>query len=128
MLINLVVGDRWDDGHGKTETFLYKVTGAESNKEITDAHSIGCQKLGIEIDKYGGFPYCQGYEDDSFPAEIAEKLNLSDYNETDEEMVGLFPEAFAELYTKIVQVGNPDITFELIRGAEINIGGYGLFY
>lgn len=127
MLINLVVGDWSNDGHGKTATFAYNVTGVSSTQEVIDAHKVGCEILGIELTQWGGFPYCQDYEDDSFPAEIAEKLNLSDYNETDEEMIGLFPESFAELYTKIVQVGNPGITFELLRGTEIDIGGYGLF-
>lgn len=128
MIVNLVVGDRWDDGHGKTATFTYEVTGAETLEEVAEAHKAGCKELGIELDRFGEFPYCEEYEDDSFPKEIAEKLGLSDYNDTDEEMIGLFPSAFSEVYIKIVQVARPDISFKEIKGQELDIGGYGLFY
>jgi len=125
-IINLVIGDWSDDGHGKTHTVTVKSNLLKEN--IDRAYLEGVKKIGVDISEY-----CEDYEDTLVPMEALKKLEtagfdlytLDGYGEDEE--FGIWYEDFAKIWMFIAKTGNPDLILVPADPNSINIGGYGLF-
>lgn len=127
MKIRLIMGDTSDDGHGKTITICYDVN--VSSYELKQAFIRGTDTLGVDLEEI-----CSGYGDNILDNEDYEKLSKHIDVESIgfdifEDEINIPHEAYAELWMRIAQVGDPSIKFELLHDTddEIDIGGYGLF-
>lgn len=132
--INLMMGDPYADGHGKSE-----VTMIESNlnvKDLLKAFKAGSKKIGVDFDEIAS-----DYEEDKLTNEDHDKFvahgfsfdKVSEFDWTDEDdeyyALRLDTDLFAELYLFCVKVGRPDFEYKVIRSKNnIDIGGYGLFW
>lgn len=120
MRINLIVGDYGGDGHCVTKEFLYQVEGVYSKQELVDYHEIGCYDyLGCALTSQ-----CDDYEEGLLTPEF--RAALSAFSVPVPEELGA--EEFAELYFQIALLACPSITWSRIKGENIDVGGYGLFY
>jgi hypothetical protein len=128
--INLVIGDWSHDGHGKSDHFTI-----ESNlttKEMNQAYKSGSIILGFDFVK----TVARDYEDNMLRGEaydtmvehgILEGISFDDHNE-EEGYASLWTEDYAEIYLRIVALGSDSFGYKKINGANLNIGGYGLYY
>lgn len=134
MLIQLVLGDWSNDGHGKTDSVFIESnltaqqiqdayvaamnklpalkclnTLAEDyeDSELSNDHITALREAGYPIDKFVK-EYEEGYGDDCTPS--------------------VDKESYTDIYLFIVLVGNPEFKHEVVSLDDINIGGYGLFY
>lgn len=132
MLINLVVGDWSDDGHGKTEHVCVEVNCTKD--ELQQAYDEGVGKLGFSMRDE-----VQDYENHILSLEAYMALVSSGFNFEDEEngLETVITEEdryigrqdYAILWMWIAHVGRPYITHKVVKqDNQINIGGYGLFY
>jgi len=128
--INLVLGDYSHDGHSRTDTVT--IISNLEKKDVVKAYKKGCEKVGFNLTD----DVCADYEDMAMPAEIAEKLKAAGIDPND--FVEVLDEnlsfdynggAFAELWLRIAQLGNPDFKYKVTEdeSPNINIGGYGLY-
>ncbi len=127
--INLVVGDWSRDGHEKTETI--QVKSSLTLAELNAAYALGSRRVEFDLSA----EVAKEYEDDFMLKQHIDMLAIhgivcEDYNESEDDGVGLDPELFATLFMKIAQLGNCNLLFEFVDDSTstINIGGYGLFY
>lgn len=130
-MINLVLGDWSGDGHSKTE--IVSILSNLLKNDIEKAYKKGCKKVGFDLTK----DVCAEYEDMSASKEVVEALRAvgfkpEDFLEEDDDGDWSFAyngDAFAELWLRIAQLGNPDFKYEITthNTPNINIGGYGLY-
>lgn len=124
-VVNLIVGDWSDDGHGKTET--YAIESNIERNEITHAYNKALK----QNPKLNDFEQlCEGYEDSSIPEEFLDELKRLGYQAPAwmEKELRISRDEFVDIYLFIVKVGNPAFEYSKVRANEINIGGYGLFW
>ncbi len=139
----ITIGDWSDDGHGKTDQFLY-----ESNYEVGElqkAYKKSCKKTGVKLHEVA-----RDYEDGSVSPAIAKKLlklgldeNLIRGDEDDEywedNEYPLIPEAMAKMIVWFIglsmpedfKCSPPDNSIPNFNGfwGELNVNfGYGLYY
>ena len=131
--INLVVGDWSDDGHGKTHT--ESIRSNLSKQEIEDAYERGIFKL----DERSITDYCKEYESSSAPMEFLNILEghgfevskIEEYKEScdnDYDFCLINVKEYVDIYMFICEIGNNKLAWERVKGDNLNIGGYGLFY
>ena len=125
-IINIVVGDWSGDGHNVTSTFVMKSN--FSREEMKAAYEIATEMVGFDITKH----LCQEHEDWYISAELVEKfqgfgisLDLEEDFENDERFE-MTPEDFVNLYIKLINLSAQGFEHEMIKGVDVNIGGYGL--
>ncbi len=127
------MGDPSADGHEKVDNFLLEFTNC-TFEEIEQAYLKGISKLDIPniINTC-----CEEYEDNLFPIDILEKLNMDytkfwNYDKDDEinlSKIKINTDDWKDIYLKILKIGDPDLEFKIINAdATIDIGAYGLFY
>jgi hypothetical protein len=131
-VVNIVVGDWSNDGHGHTDTIT--LLSNISKNDIDAAYRAGVNIIGVDL--MGKF--CRDYEDDKVADTIvsdveAKGLKFSEIAHANEcDLDGNYwrmsPGSWSVLYLAIVQLGNPAFKYELVKGQEIRIGGYGLFW
>ena len=131
--IKIVVGDWSDDGHGKTDSFVYQSSATE--EEMKEAYNKTCKVLGFDPCK----TYFRGYEESSMPNTDYEKIVKLLGSEFGDEAFceDGEPEArefssneLAALWIEMVKYSLPDIEIKEMEDdiSQINIGGYGLFW
>lgn len=153
-MINLVVGDWSNDGHGQAHTYSFEAN--LSQTELCEAYEKGSDIVYKAMDDNRTFinrkdildRVADRYESYSVPNEIAvalAKFGIKSWSYEDEQepetrsfinydkhdnvyTVGdEGSEDFAMLYMEIAKIGNPELTYKLITFPAITIGGYGLF-
>ena len=131
-MIKLIVGDWSDDGHCRKVDFII---GTEfSKKELKAAYETGAAKIGVDIveefrdhdscklslDNLAKIEACGYRPSPKFERDI--KLQKAAFED-----IRVSPPLYFELYMHFVFVGNPLLTWHQITGADMPIGGYGLF-
>tara|TARA_R100001244_G_scaffold96442_1_gene72165 strand:- start:341 stop:742 length:402 start_codon:yes stop_codon:yes gene_type:complete len=130
--ITLIVGDESNDGHGRKESFTIQTN--VSRKDFLKAFEKGSKKLGFDLRDE-----CEGYQEsaisegavDSLVANgivNKDRMTLSSNGKVVIEEDSTWDHGFMMLFTEIVRLGNPKITFGESKSENIHIGGYGLFY
>jgi len=131
--ITLTLGDWSHDGHSQTDVITVRCN--VDKKDLEKAYKKGTKKLGFDLTE----DVCADYEDMSASADVIEKLKTAgikpeDFIENEDEddegwSFAYNVEAFASLWLRIAQLGDPDLKYELVETNpnNINIGGYGLF-
>ncbi len=131
--ITLTLGDWSHDGHSQTEVITVKCN--VDKKDLEKAYKKGTKKVGFDLTE----DVCADYEDGSVSDEVIEKLrdagikpeDFAEKGDADDEGWSLAYdyEAFAGLWMRIAQLGDPDLKYEVAptNPNNINIGGYGLF-
>jgi hypothetical protein len=146
-IIDLVVGDWSDDGHGKADHFLIET--ACDRVAVKSFYTAGTKALDFDLGSY-----CQDFRDEEgIPFDIAkdafEKLDLAfnadsiikggdddffyigDYNESP--TVYPYPDAWARIWLSIAEYGAKVTGTEFVYaymlpdGGTIPIGGYGIY-
>lgn len=124
-VVNIIVGDWSDDGHGKTETFAIKsnITRDEIDKAYTQAI-----KTYPKLNAFDSI--CEDYEDNSIPEDLLDELKLLGYQPPKwmEKEFRVSREEFVDIYLFIVKLGNPAFEYSHVNHNELTIGGYGLFW
>lgn len=138
-VLNLVVGDWSDDGHGKIKIFTLKCN--YSKDEFMKAYKKVSEKINLDIIKN----LCNKFEDNKITLNtinllISNKIIDKDFfNLEDEDLNGskkiedgdisLDPDSFIDLIIAVVKSELKDFECEDISNLnKINVGGYGLFY
>ncbi len=129
--ISLVLGDWSHDGHGHTDTVV--ILSNLTNKQIESAYKKGTKKVGFDFIK----DVASDYEDSKISEEQLNKLislGLKGWDkvgdESDEDALYLYTEAYADIYLFIVKLGNEEFEYKILEGElnpEIHIGGYGMY-
>lgn len=135
-VINLVVGDWSDDGHGKTSTYTYEVNIPQ--EDIQKYYTAGATPEQHKVIN----TIADDYEDTKLNDDHIKVLRELGYpvdsmewatdNQNDDEPY-ITEEEFVDLYWHIVGNGLPkdvNLIYSEIEpiNANINIGGYGFFY
>lgn len=140
-LVNLVVGDWSNDGHGISETITVNCN--IDKDAIMAAYKAGSEKTGVDL--VDGV--CIDYEDNAIRKRDWDKLAA--HGITLEQVLGefkgsikdakkalardegfaLYGKAFAMIYMLMAKLGDPTLEYEVSEddSPNINIGGYGLF-
>ncbi len=128
-IINLVIGDWSKDGHNQTETVT--ISSNLSKKDVEKAFLNGLKKLGFEPGERHHrcyLPIAEDYEDNSLDESVATVLEANGLNVSElTEDSGLWTDGYLKIWFFVTKLGNPDFEYEIVDGADINIGGYGLF-
>ncbi len=129
--INIVVGDWSDDGHGKTETFVFECS--HSPEDVQTAHTKG-----ITAEQHKVIDtIAEEYEDQTLTEDhirVLEEIGFDvahmEFRNADSEFDEPYitNDEFVNLYWHIVKRGNTEITHSHKIAASITIGGYGFFY
>lgn len=127
-LINILIGDRFDDGHGKHSSRIFLCN--KDREEIMKAYKKGSKKVGFNLIDTVATEYEEWYID----KKIVEKLKKHGFDGEFEDSYGkeethcrLYESLYLEIFQFIVQLGDPSIEFEPAGAEAIDIGGYGLF-
>lgn len=131
-LIQMVVGDWANDGHGQTETLV--IESNLSRGEIEKAYKKGVKDFGLDVSA----ELCCGYENGSVSREVYKRFEMIDPDFADKyaenvddgegEEIGIWHREFTAMWLMVAQCGNPDLTWKFSDAVEtINIRGYGLF-
>lgn len=149
ILHEILVGDWSCDGHGSTKTYI---VATEDGVSLRNLYSSGCSKIGHE-DIHD--EYCNDYEDNILPGEIATDLyakfmqnvdilhksfsgklpisvddvmeELKSCKEDDTNEFYVNPDTWVMLYLMICAVAGKNVTFTFPTLTSTTIGGYGLF-
>lgn len=127
-MINLVVGDWSDDGHGRTHTVT-----VESNFDVArlgKAFKAGTKKLKFNIAEH-----CQDYEDGSISDRFAAALTKHGFDLTEmfsydgpDEPINLSPSDFADIWLFTAELGGgKKLRLKIVEPDDIHVGGYGCF-
>lgn len=121
MLVELVIGDWSNDGHGRSSNALL----------ATEYNSVS--------ELYGSIlplldEVCVDYEDNLIPYEIADNLKLhgasfegADYDD-DDKLYYMCSDTYTQLVLDLMVFKDPTFTYKIVEPAvSIDIGGYGLF-
>lgn len=130
-IINLIVGDWSDDGHGRTSSFTI-----EANMplyEVENSYKMGVLKTGLDLTE----DVACDYQDPRIRPEQLQKLQRHGFKfeddnfdvEPDKNGVYLSPEMFVEMYLFLARLGEPGLTVKHVSSnhSTIHVGGYGLF-
>lgn len=125
MLIEIEIGDRYGDGHGMHDRFVY-----ESNKtveEIQKLYNKAEKIIGVDI-----VDLCQEYEACGISTDDVTLLNAAGINtslldEAYDEGFYFVTETYVDIYLQMVKVADPSFEYNLVTLSKIEIGGYGLF-
>lgn len=146
-LIAFKTGDWSNDGHGQTETHIYRSN--KTAKEITNAYSQGCDVIGIDMIK----SFCRKYQDDevpiSFIALLFNKTQQHDVNfnldnfyfaesvgfeeidfsnkDTQQGMFYLGSSDWDGLYRLVCLLGDSELILDKVMLENVLTGGYGVF-
>lgn len=136
---SLVVGDWSGDGHDKTSMTVIRSN--LDSKQIMKAYKKASKKLGFSlIDDVAA-----DYEDRTLSRDQLQalvdngmKLDVLGYEydikeatecleDKDSEGIGIYSEAYRDIFLAIVKMGDESFQWEVSHGDSLNIGGYGLF-
>lgn len=134
-IVDLIVGDWSHDGHEKTETVSIKINITPG--ELREAYERGRDQVGFDLTSDVANDYedrklsnvrmkalvAKGYDERS--------VERDEYNNESDDYAGdyvLSHDSFVDVWLFIAKLGNPDLTYETLNSASINVGGYGLFY
>lgn len=130
-VINLVLGDWSNDGHGRTKT--YTIDSNLSIDAINSAYKLGFSLIGHDIVK----TVADEYQSTSLCDFIVEALynngfafeDIEVYDKLNNEFIDieLDTDLYLKIYLFVVYLGNPEFSPQIIEQNKINIGGYGLF-
>lgn len=140
-LVQVVVGDWSNDGHGRTETFF--IRSSLNGYELDAAHRAGSSIVGFSLkdDICSGYDNClitrtqllklqelgMTYETEN-RTDNEDDVVMTDYRDREiEPSFYIGREDYFNFYLFIATLGNPEFKFELIKPGKVNIGGYGLF-
>lgn len=124
---NLIMGDQWDDGHGKM-----RVITLDSNltsEEIALAYEKGKVDIGVDLCS----TVATEYEDNHISETDINKFIKAGYKWDFEELpikdeqAFIYEGVFSDLYFFTVLKGNECFKYKIHTKNEIPIGGYGLF-
>lgn len=127
-LIQLIVGDWSDDGHGKTDSVFVR-----SNLSVEETKAAF--EKGDKNFKFSS--YCSEYEDSNLPKDLVEKLKpfltkkeLSEiYQEYDQnDSLSVSSDEFVYFWIAVARSGNPDLKIKVTKVNSITVDGYDLFY
>jgi len=122
-IINLVLGDWSNDGHGRTTTF--NIFTNLSKDEIDQAYKLGTNHLGID--------FCDeicDHDSTILPIEVYDKLRKNGYTGKFKLYKGeIYPDIddFVDIYLFLVKLGNPKFKYMNISDNPLYIGGLGFF-
>jgi hypothetical protein len=128
--ISLNVGDFWNDGHGRYESFHYKTNCSRS--VILTGYTSATAYTGLNPIE----DFFRDYDDHCVSQETLTKLRelgLIPEHLWQEAMqygfngVGFMPEDYAELFLNFIKLAIPSFQWEPQTTKSIEIGGYGLF-
>ena len=127
--ITLVMGDPWNDGHGRSRDFTIECN--LDPIQLRDAYKAGCEILGFNIED----EIARNYEDNKLEKRFAKRfqeLGL-DWNWEGDKPITLDTDGYAELWLFAVKLGckqtfGCDFTYTEVHPHTIEIDGYGLFY
>ena len=130
-IVNLVLGDWSNDGHGKTEVRSFYCS--HSAAEIKAAYAIAItnnRALKDIADDYEDAVLTDEHIDAltaiSFPVDTMEWFGED--NQTDDESAYITKDEFVDLFWHLVKIGNSEITHTHVGdNITVNIGGYGFF-
>jgi hypothetical protein len=127
------IGDYSDDGHGKTDTFVFKTN--KTKEQLDKIHKSCNTKLGFRIGEIAS-----DYEDNSIPRKIAKILldqgfNLNQYIEYDEEEnYTVDIDTLPQLWLSILKHIDPSFEYEIVDDDLVSwlpwgdVPGYGCFW
>jgi len=135
----LTIGDRWDDGHGKYDTYHFKSN--KSAAEIKELYGVASKMHNLDVTRQ-----CEEYEDQSFTdlfiqhavevfggyPEYLEKLTEAflDENGSGEIVENWVDrELYVDIYLWTAKLVSADLVWERVRRSnDIEIGGYGFYH
>lgn len=121
-LIQLVVGDWSDDGHGKTSTVT--IESSKSKEDTLRAFILGNKKHKLTN-------YCSDYGDATIPEELilslAENLPWNFDEDVSYEDFHATPEEYADLWIAVALSADSELIINQKDMPTLNIGGYGCF-
>ncbi len=128
--INIVVGDWSGDGHGKTKTYIFECS--HSPKDVQVAYESGATREQHRIINTIATHYDDNVLTENHIATLKELEYdfemLECFGEFSDDAKYLNTDEYVDIYWHIVKRGNPEITYNEIKGRNITIGGYGFFY
>lgn len=128
MIIELVVGDRYDDGHGKTNTAIVEIKNyGKGFPDIWKAYFSGVEKTGINI-----MDFCEEYEDSTISDEIysfckKNNIELTGYNKEVDKQPYVWWKEYVEIWVAIFNYNSCNLRAKLVETESYDIGGYGLY-
>jgi hypothetical protein len=134
--IELIVGDWSCDGHEKSENFIVRCS--LSKNQLEKAYKAAVKRIGLDPSE----DLARDYEDHKFPREYFDKLVAAGIMITSDDFdhdgaddaddttcdFRFGTDTFVDLYMKVAQSENSQLTYEHVTPPSIHIGGYGLFY
>lgn len=131
--IELEMGDRWNDGHGRYESCLYESN--YSRSDIETAYRKSVELTGIDFTSVVARDYCDSYISKTLYDELVSKGMKDIFKEWDYEWeenitgLSLTTDDYAGLYIEFVKMSLPDLEMNQVGldYSSIDIGGYGLF-
>ena len=127
MLLKLVVGDLYGDGHGKSDTYIVEI----SNKgkcipDISKAYKSGVKNAGLDITKF-----CSEYEDSYVPKKVVtfckeNNIKLEVYDPKRDESPYIWSKDYVNIWIAIFNKNKYNLHAELLDVKSLEIGGYGL--
>ena len=129
--ITLVMGDPYDDGHGKTD--IVNIVSNLSAKEIKKAYTKGSKKNRFDYIS----DYCNEFVDSSLPANIVDTLVKVGFDKSIFDKCSLYKGIHSIwydihyqiylfiVYLFIVYLGDNSFIYEKTDQSRIDIGGYG---
>lgn len=128
MNVSLVLGDPYEDGHGRHKTI--HIESNRSAKHMQKSYVKGTALVGVDLAE----DLCSDYQSRCIDVTDLKKFIALGFNTgytLDEETGGevvLDIDTFVQIYLFTVKLGDPKFTFKIINNKEvIRIGGYGLF-
>lgn len=131
LITNIVCGDAWAEGHGKTAT--YTIISTHSHKKITEFYKAAVEKYGFDMTDF-----VKEYEQYNFTDEEREAFLSTDIDPTEDgtgrDLLELAEgtDDFFTLFMRMVEagaeeMGEQNFKWKYISPPTLDIGGYGLF-
>jgi hypothetical protein len=124
-VMNLVIGDWSDDGHGKTD--VNTISCSISNRALEKAYVKGTEIVGFDFSE----TVAVEWQDSSIPIEKVKRLEelgwINRLEDADEESYSIYTDMFLDIWMFIAKLGDPSLQWEKVKNSDVHIGGYGLF-
>lgn len=130
--VHLLLGDLWNDGHGKSHSIVIETN--LTTDQILESYKKGCEVLGFDVQKEIAAEYGDNKLREKYSQRF-EELGLAWvwHVEGDEDgPIDLDCDAYAELWLFAARLGAPKaigcaFVYNVITPDAVHIGGYGLF-
>jgi hypothetical protein len=136
MKFEVYVGDRWDDGHGKFDIFVFETNASMEaiQQAITDMNEnldFGSWFQKYEWNKISSSQYAELIEYFPEASEYFEpSINWRTNEKTGDYSIMDGSEGYIQLWMALVKKYNPTIELKMINEGlpSIELGGYGLYH